>query len=132
MSMIEVMVAISILSFVFIGLVQVFPFGLSVSKEAEQTTTASFLAQQEVEQLNSLGYDNISVGVLETKHRLSNDQSSYLYYYQRQTQVSYVDSDLNDSATDMGLKKISVDIFYNSAFLKSESDYNITTLLSKL
>ncbi|MFH1522278.1 MAG: prepilin-type N-terminal cleavage/methylation domain-containing protein [Patescibacteria group bacterium] len=131
LSLIEIMVALTILTVAFVGLVFSFPFGLSITKEGENTTTASYLAQDKIEELVSLGYANISVGIIEEKHRLSNDSSSYLYFFQRQTEVSYVDGDLNEVVGGMGMKKISSTIYYNNAISKTEKSYSIKTLISE-
>jgi len=130
-SLIEIMVALAILIIAFISLTQVFPFGLSINKEAENSTIASYLAQEKIEELFSLEYDNINLGTIETKHRLADDSASYLYYFQRQTAVSYVDGELNVVGEDMGIKKISVTIYFTNAISKTEKNYNITTLISK-
>jgi len=129
--LIEVMVAFTILSVAFIGLVQAFPFGLSINKEAENTTEASYLAQSKIEELNSLGYSDVSVGTIEAKHRLSDDPSNYLYNYQRQTTVSYVDGDLSEVGEDQGMKKISVTIYFINAISKTEKSFNAATLVSE-
>jgi type II secretory pathway pseudopilin PulG len=131
LSLIEIMVAFSILVVAFTGLVQSFPFGLSINKAAENATIASYLAQGKIEELISLGYDNINVGVLEAKQRLSDNPADYLYGYQRQTEVNYVDSNLVDSLDDIGLKKISITIYYTNSISKIEKDYEIATLIVK-
>jgi len=131
LSLIEIIVAFTILAVAFIGLVQAFPFGLSINKEAENTTGASYLAQDKIEELNSLGYSNVNVGTIEEKHRLSLDPSNYLYNYQRETVVSYVDSNLSEVGEDQGMKKISVTIYYINAVSKMEKSYSIVTLINE-
>ena len=131
LSLIEIIVAFTILAVAFIGLVQAFPFGLSVNKEAENTSEASYLAQDKIEELVSLGYSNVNVGTIEAKHRLADDLNNYLYNYQRQTVVSYVDGDLNESGGDQGMKKISVTVYYTNAVSKTEKNYNVSTLISE-
>lgn len=129
--MIETMVAISILSTIFIALMYAFPFGISINKSAKSFTTASYLAQEKIESLLSLGYDNLIVGTLETKQRLSSNPDSFLYHYLRQTTVEYVDGSLQTSATDLGLKKIITTVYFTDAIAKNEKSYNITTLISQ-
>lgn len=130
-SLIEIMVAILILTVTFISLMYSFPFGLSITKGAENATIASYLAQDKIEELHSLGYDNIGVGTIEIKHQLSADPSSYLYSFQRKTVVDYVDGDLQTSVSDLGLKRISATIYYINAVSKTEKSYNMTTLISQ-
>lgn len=131
LSLIEIMVAFTILTIAYIGLVQSFPFGLSINKAAESATIASYLAQDKIEELHSMGYDNIITGAIEIKHRLSDDPVNYLYNFQRQTEVNCVDGDLLDSVVDTGIKKISTTVHYTSAISKTETSYNITTLISR-
>jgi len=130
-SLIEIMVAFTILAVAFIGLVQAFPFGLAINKEAENTTEASYLVQDKIEELNSLGYGNVNVGIIEAKHRLSDDPSNYLYNYERETIVNYVDGSLNEVGEDQGIKKMSVTIYFINAISKTEKSYNIATIISE-
>lgn len=131
MSLIESMVAITILMVAFISLMQAFPFGLAINKTSENATKASYLTQDKIEELYSLGYDNIGTGTIEAKHRLSDDAANFLYNFQRQTIVNYVDGSLADSGTDLGMKKISVTVYFTNSISKTEMNYNTTTLISK-
>ncbi len=130
-SLVEIMVSISILSTVFISLMYSYPLGLSLNKNAENATIASYLAQGKLEELHSLGYDNINIGTIESKQRISTDPSNYLYYFQRETITEYVDSNLQTSITDQGLKKLLTTIYYTESSSKQEKSYNITTLISQ-
>lgn len=129
--MVEIMVAFSILSLSFIAIMSSFPMSSMIDKAAENSTKASYLAQNKIEELYSLGYDNIATGTIETKHRLSNDESNYLYFFQRQTEAQNVDGNLNLSQTNTGLKKITVTVYYNDSLSKTEKSYTTTTLISQ-
>lgn len=131
LSLIEVMVSFSILILVLIALAQTFPLALTINKTSGNATKASYLAQTKLEELNSLGYDNISIGAVEPKHRLSADPADYLYYFQRQTEISYVDGNLQASASDIGLKKILVTVYYTNGLTKAEKNYGTVTLISQ-
>ena len=131
MSLLEIMVSLSILALTFIALMQSFPTALTINKTSENSTKASYLAQEKLEELNSLGYNNITVGTIEAKHRLSDNQGDYLYYFQRQTIVDYFDGNLQNSASDTGLKKISVTVYYTNALSKTEKSYSTVTLMSQ-
>lgn len=130
-SLLEVVVAFSILSVAFMALMASFPFGLAINKGAESATIASDLAQQKMEELLSASYDDISVGAVETKHRLSLDTADYLYNYQREATVGYLDFNLSATSTDNGFKKISVNVYWINAVSKTENFYNLTSLLSQ-
>lgn len=131
MSLLEIMVSFTILVITFITLIQAFPVSLSINKSAENATKAAYAAQTKIEELNSLGYDNISAGTIEAKHRLSDDTSNYLYYFQRQTVVSYVDGNLQASGNDLGLKKIIVTVYYTGDLLKTEKTYTTYSLITR-
>lgn len=131
MSLLEVMVSFSILILVFVSLAQSFPLALTINKTAENATKASYLAQDKLEELNSLGYNNIGIGTVEAKHRLSLNQANYLYYFQRETIINYVDGDLQNTAVDTGLKKISLTIYYGNSLSKTEKSYSTYTLINQ-
>ena len=131
LSLIETMVAFSILAVAFITLVQAFPYGLSITKEVENKTIASYLAQLKIEELYSLGYGNISTGTLEDVDNLSADQLSYLYSYGRKTEVYYVDENLDTSVSDIGMKKIIVTAYYRGGFWGQTKSFNISTLIAE-
>lgn len=131
-SIVEIAVAFSILVMAFIALLASFPFSLSVNKTAGNSTLSSYFAQEKIEELNSLSYDNISVGTIEVKHRLSGDPANYLYNFQRQTVGTYVDGQTAEIGADQGMKKISITVYYINSFSKKEDAYNITTLISRL
>ncbi|MEK7557615.1 MAG: prepilin-type N-terminal cleavage/methylation domain-containing protein [Patescibacteria group bacterium] len=130
-SLIEIMIAFLILVIAFIGLIQAFPFSQIMIKTAENSSKASYLAQDKIEQLLSLGYDNIPVGAIETKQRLSASSTDYLYFFQRQTIVDYIDSDLQVSASSTDMKKISTTVYYTNNVSKTEKSYNISTIISQ-
>lgn len=131
MSLIETMVALLIFMVAFISLIQSFPFSQNIVKTAENSTKAAYLAQNELEQLLALSYDNIPVGTVEAKQRLADDSTDYLYYFQRQTTVSYLNSDWQSSVSDTGMKKISVTVYYSNSISKIENSYSISALASQ-
>ncbi|MBI2459049.1 MAG: prepilin-type N-terminal cleavage/methylation domain-containing protein [Parcubacteria group bacterium] len=131
LSLIEIMVALLILMVAFISLIQSFPFSQTIVKTAENSTKASYLAQNELERLLALNYDNIPAGTIETKQRLAADPTNYLYYFQRQTIVNYLDSNWQASASDTGLKKISVTVYYTNSTAKKENSYSLSALASQ-
>lgn len=131
MSLIEIMVALLILTVAFIGLTQSFPFSQTLIKTAENSTKAAYLAQNQLEQLLALNYNNLPVGTVEAKQRLANDSANYLYYFQRQTTVSYLDSNWQSSVSDTGMKKISITVYYTNSISKKENSYSLSALASQ-
>ncbi len=58
-SLLEVMVAVVILGFGLLAIMHLFPIGLRASKISQDTTVATFLAQQKMEELRATRYANI-------------------------------------------------------------------------
>lgn len=131
LSLIEVIIALSILAFVVIGVVNMYPVGLSINSDAEKRSKASYLGQEKLEQLRDWSYEDINTGVIETKHRLSDDEDNYLYNFQRKTEISYVDETLSEVDSDTGLKKVSTTVYYINGVTKKEEAYDLVTLISE-
>ena len=130
-SILEALIAISILLIGILSIARVFPLATKISRSSEETTIAANLAQSEIETLFSWGYEGIGTGLIETKHRLSADPNNPFYAYQRQTDVRYVDANLSTSSSNTGLKKITVTIFWNSPAINSEKSYPMIVLISQ-
>ncbi len=130
-SSIEIIVALSVLSIAFFGLIQVFPMGVNMNESSRNRTVASYLAQEKIEKLFSKGYKNVATGTVESKQRLSDDPTSYLYNYQRETEVFYVDGDLNEVPEDMGMKRINTSVYYLEGPEKDERAFQAYTLISQ-
>lgn len=130
-TIIEAMFAVTVLMIGVIVATSVFPAALKISRNAEQETVAANLAQAEIEQMFQLGYENITVGTIESKHRLSANSNNPFYNYQRQTISTYVDSSLNNSATATGLKKITVTVYWTTPNLGLEKNLPISVIISQ-
>lgn len=129
--MLEIIVAISIISIVFFGLMNIYPVGVSITGSAEEKTVAGFLAQEKIESLRSQKYKNIEPGTVETKHRLSSDENNYRYNYWRETQVENMDENLSKTASSTGLKKVTSVVYYTDSLTKKEKSYRVATLISE-
>ena len=130
-TLLEAMITIVVIMIGVLTLANIFPVAFRVGESAQQATLATNLAQAKLEELFSLNYDNIAIGTLEVKSRLSADPNDYLYDYQRETLTEYVDQNLQTSATATDLKKITINVYYQSAALKTEKSVQLTSLISK-
>ena len=130
-SEIEAVLAVAILSIGILSAVTLFPLALKISKNAEEETVAANLAQAKIEEIFSLGYENTPTGTIETRHRLATDPANPFYSYERQTVSQFVDGDLNNSATDLGLKKIVVTIFWHTPHLNISKSLPVSILISQ-
>jgi Tfp pilus assembly protein PilV len=129
--MIEVVVTIAVIAIGIMALTQLFPTSLTSTKSANHETTAVNLAEAKLEEMMSIPYDEVSIGTIEPKTRLATSSSEWLYNYQRQTVVTYVDGeDLTTSATDTGLKKITTTVYWQNATTDSERSTELHLLIA--
>ena len=129
-TLIESTIAVFIL---LVGLITVsafFPFGLQIVGESQNVTFAANLTQSKIEELKQNTYDTLTTGTIEAKHHLSNDPTETLYNYQRQTVVETVDANLNVNATDVGLKKITVTVYWLSPITNAEQSYSMSSMVA--
>lgn len=110
-TMVEVVVAIGVLSMGVLAIVSFFAVSSSLTRLASDQSIASNLAQGYIDKELSLSYDESQVGQT-SPVQVSNDPDSPLSKFSEQTEISLINADLTESATDVGLKKIQVTIFY--------------------
>ncbi|MFA5386843.1 MAG: prepilin-type N-terminal cleavage/methylation domain-containing protein [Candidatus Paceibacterota bacterium] len=122
-TLIEVIVALAVLSIGIIGILQSFPAAAQKEGIAKNNSTAAYLAQGQLETLLSYDYDNplLSTGTTTT---------STLNYY-IQTNVAYIDplDDLNATDTDLGIKRIKIKVFWGRDV--PEQTVELSTLYSR-
>ncbi|MCK5510769.1 hypothetical protein KAI65_04495 [Candidatus Parcubacteria bacterium] len=128
-SLLELSIAIMILVGSLIPLTQAFPYSSSIISSAKNDTIASYLAQEKIEEILSLGYENTGIDIVEARHSLGTATSSYLCFFERESIVKYVDTDLQDSLVDTGLKKINTAVYYMDKISNNEKTFTINTLL---
>ena len=78
---IEVIVSLAVVLIAVISVIQLFPLGARVGKNAEQNTTAVAQAQSKLEELTSLPYSDVGVGTLENHQQISLEAQSVFFYY---------------------------------------------------
>ena len=130
-SLIEIIIALSILAISFFSLIEVFPKGISMNASSRSKTVASYLAQDKIERLFAQGYDNVATGTIEAKHKLSTEPGSYLSNYKRRTHVDYIDGNLTATSGDSGMKRISTTVYYTGGVDKKEKSFRVNTIISK-
>lgn len=131
-TIIESTIAIAVLTIGLWSVVQFFPFSLKVIGDSQNITVASNLTVAKIEEISSLDYDSISIGTIEAKAAISSDPSNYLYNYQREVVVELIDSSFNTTVTDIGLKKITVTVYWTSPIGLVEKSTNSITVVSDL
>ena len=125
-SLIEVLVAIAILFAAILLFSQVFLFGWLVERDNQMKTQAMFLVQQKIEETFSKDYQDIAVGEFLEESLLTPFES-----FSRQTHITYVDSNLEDSLSETDLKKIYVEVSWPSSLKVFPRRVEIITLMTK-
>lgn len=125
-TLVEVVVAISILVVGILAIIQLFPIGMTANRISRQTTQANNLAQEKMEEIISFHYDDLTTGIIENRAKVDTDPQNQFYAYERQVEANLVDKNLAISQTDIGLKKITVTVWWK------EKDEEKNIILRKL
>ena len=131
LTLLEVIITITVIITGVLMLTKLFPIAFKVGESAKQSTVATNLAQAKLEEMFYLDYDNISIGTIEAKQRMSVDPANPFYNYQRETITEYIDQNLETSVVDTGMKKITVNSYWNSSLLSLEKSVQLTLIISE-
>jgi prepilin-type N-terminal cleavage/methylation domain-containing protein len=105
----ELLLALTVFSVGILSVLKIFPLSKRYLNQSAMTTQASSLAQEQVEIIRSLPYSSVTAG-LEARHTLAT--TGAFSQFERQTTVQLIDSNYQPTNTDVGLKKITVDVFW--------------------
>lgn len=130
-SLAEIVIAFGVLALGLVSLAGSFPFGIRINKESENDSTATYAAQQGLEKLISTPYSEVATGTLESRAVITANPTSDLYQFRRDVIVQNVDVDFNATTTDLGLKKITVNIYHINAIGRNEKKYTSYMLISR-
>lgn len=128
-TILEVIIALGILSVSLLVIINLFPKGIKMTRESKEISVATNLAKERIEELISESYENIPTGTIDVKARLDNNPQNQFYIYQREALAEYVDSDLATSVSDTGLKKITVSVYWTEN--AQEKNVRIIRLLNQ-
>lgn len=125
-TLIELMIAVSILAVGIVAVLAMFPLGTQIVISSKMTTVASYLGEAKIEEIISTSYGEITS---EAKQALDSPFSAY----SRETQVTCFDPNdsLSPNCPDTGIKKIKVIVFWRPPFGVIEKDIQIETLISQ-
>jgi len=129
-TLIEATIAIAVLVVGIWSIMNFFPFGVRIIGDAQHTTTATSIALSQIEVIQAQDYDTVSTGTIETKEAISSDPASYLHGYQRETIVELIDSNFDVTETDVGLKRITVIVYWQSTIGSVEKSIQIQSVVS--
>lgn len=125
-TLLEVMVAILVLTIGIVAILQIFPLGLNVEKASQMNTQGSLLAQEKIEEFTSKAYQDIAVGTV-TEDALP----SPFERFSRETKINYVDVELQEAGGDTGLKKIEVTVSWSSLLRIGDKEVKLITLVAE-
>lgn len=128
LTLVETVIALAIVTLAVTFLAGLFPHGLKVATLSQEETMAAFLAQAKIEQLISANYAETPTATT-VENSLSALHPDFTGF-RRTTVVSYVDGDLDTSAVDLGLKKISVTISWLNNLSQATSSLSLASLIS--
>ncbi len=130
-TLIEVLVAIFVLTVGIVAVLQAFPLGTYIQKSSQMTTVAIQLSQAKLEELISKSYDDslLFVGTTTESYGTVSGFSSY----KRTTRINYYDpnSPSQIPVADLGIKKIEITVFWKSPLGVAEKEAKIATLFSQ-
>lgn len=130
-TLIEALVSLTVLLVGIVGLLSAWPHGSNWQKRAADKTIAIGLAQAKIEELSALSYENLAVGTIENRVRQGQAPSDPFYRFTRDAAVTLLNQNLNPTDTDIGLKKITVTVYYPAGLNKSEQKTELVYLKSK-
>lgn len=125
-TLLEVMVAILVLTIGIVAVLQVFPLALNIEKLSQMETQGMLLCQEKIEEIISKAYQDVAVGI-----EIEDPLSSPFKEFSRETKISYVDSNLATTTSDLGLKKIEVMVWWKSPLKMGEKNVKITSLIAE-
>lgn len=101
-SLLELIIAVAVLSIGLVGVLQIFPVGLRASQRSGMLTKAAFLAQNKIEEIKIAGFDVITE--LPPKIPLSGNEGDFEW------NISIDETDLEGLESSDGIRKIIVNI----------------------
>lgn len=124
---IELLIAVSLFTVGMLSVLQIFPANRKLLNQSAQTTQAAGLAEEQMENIQTVAYSDLTVGSYEPQERLSDSPSSVFYQFQRSTTVSLIDTSYATTNTDTGLKKVIVTVNWAQGAVNRQ--YTITTFV---
>lgn len=112
LTLVEVLLALSILIIGILAVIQLFPLGLNMSRLSKNETIAVNLAQAKMEETKNNSYDEIKS---ENRDKVSVNPDSPYYKFERKTDVEFANENLEKVESDSGLKKIIVTLYWQEA-----------------
>lgn len=127
-SLIEVLVALTIFGFCTLAVVGYFVYAEKANRISKDTTTATNLGQALLDQSLDIPYNDLTVQS-GAKTNYSSDTSNPFYRFSKKTDISLINSNLEPSGSDVGLKKIDIYIYWQEG--SSERNIQLSTIKAR-
>jgi len=124
-TLIEILLTIAFLFTSLLAVLQVFPTAFGLERINQMRSQAVLLAQAKIEAINSQGYQTVAVGEV-----FESALASPFELFSRRTKITYVDGNLQTSASDVGLKKIEITVAWQSALPLVPKDFKLIGLVA--
>jgi len=128
LTLVETLLALAIVTLAVTFLVSLFPHGLKTAALSQEETLAAFLAQAKIEDLISANYAEVPTQTT-VESSLASVDADFISF-SRTTMVSYVDGNLNPYQSDLGLKKISVTVYWQNNLSQATSSLSLISLIN--
>lgn len=127
-TLIEILIAVFVLSMGIIGILAMFPIGNKIEKSAQIIMIAGQLAQAKIEENVSKSYNEIIIGTTTEEY----GSIAEYPYLKTSVKINYYDP-LSSAYTDVdsGIKKIEVSVFWKSSFSSLEESNRLESLISE-
>lgn len=132
-TLIETIIAVSILAIGIIGVLQAFPLGAHLAKTAQMSTIATELGQAKIEQELSLPYNDIPITETVENYNSIPDFVAYKRVTQincvRASDLTEVDCSYDPVNDPSPMKKIEVTVFWHSTLGLGEKNISLMSLI---
>jgi len=125
MTLIEIVIGITIISFGVVFIISSFSLGMRISGTSQGNSVGLFLASEKMEEIHSLIYDEIAEGVfVEDFGEIQGFEG-----HKRETEITCFDPESGDECQeDSGIKKVKISVFFKP---QEEKSVDLTALISK-
>jgi len=134
-TLVEVLIAITLFAVGMLSVLQIFPINRRFLTQSALATQAAFLAQEQMETVQSVGYAALTPGTYQPATAASSVAGDPLSIFTEQTTVTLVDGNWQNSstggstsATDVGLKRITVLVTWNERAISRQ--YSLSAIFN--
>lgn len=131
LGLVEVVISMAVITVGLLGLLMAFGRGAGFGKTVQDQSPAWEFAQAKIEELAGLTYENVPAGTIEDRVRMSASTADYFYNFTRSALVELVSQNLAPSGSDVGLKKITVSVYFPAGYAATEQEVKLVYLKSK-